>query len=156
MVVQPDLRLCWMHVSQVMRNCVVFCVGTRNKGADQTEGGGGGGGMCSLMRPGDVQPDETRGCAAWWDQGMCSLIRSGNVQPDQTGGCAAWSDRGMCSLIRLGMCSLISATIVHCQDSSIRTEPQHDKTCLREFPTRPDTNRPAQPQKLARVLKFPL
>ena len=24
-------------------------------------------------------------------------------------------------------------------------EPWHDKTCLREFPTRPDTNRPAQP-----------
>ena len=37
-----------------------------------------------------------------------------------------------------------------------RTEPRHDKTCLREFPTRPDTNRPAQPKKLARVLKFRL
>ena len=24
-------------------------------------------------------------------------------------------------------------------------EPRHDKTCLREFPIRPDTNRPAQP-----------
>ena len=35
-------------------------------------------------------------------------------------------------------------------------DPRHDKTCLREFPTRPDTNRPAQPQKLARVLKFRL
>ena len=35
-------------------------------------------------------------------------------------------------------------------------EPRHDKTCLREFPTRPDTNQPAQPQKLARVLKFRL
>ena len=35
-------------------------------------------------------------------------------------------------------------------------EPRHDKTCLREFPTRPYTNRPAQPQKLARVLKFRL
>ena len=33
-------------------------------------------------------------------------------------------------------------------------EPRHDKTCLREFPTRPATNRPAQPLKLARVLKF--
>ena len=33
-------------------------------------------------------------------------------------------------------------------------EPRHDKICLREFPTRPDTNRHAQPQKLARVLKF--
>ena len=30
-------------------------------------------------------------------------------------------------------------------------EPRHDKTCLREFLTRPDTNWPAQPQKLARV-----
>ena len=27
-------------------------------------------------------------------------------------------------------------------------EPQHDKTCLREFPIRPETNRPKQPQKL--------
>ena len=33
-------------------------------------------------------------------------------------------------------------------------EPQHDKTRLREFPTKPDTNRTAQPQKLVRVLKF--
>ena len=30
-------------------------------------------------------------------------------------------------------------------------EPRHDKTCLREFLTRPDTNRPAQPQKLAEI-----
>ena len=35
-------------------------------------------------------------------------------------------------------------------------EPCHEKMCLREFPTWPDTNRPAQPQKLARVLKFRL
>ena len=35
-------------------------------------------------------------------------------------------------------------------------EPRHDKTCLWEFPTRPDTNWPAQPQELARVLKFRL
>ena len=33
-------------------------------------------------------------------------------------------------------------------------EPRHEKMCLREFLTRPDTNQPAQPQKLARVLKF--
>ena len=39
---------------------------------------------------------------------------------------------------------------------SIIYEPRHDKTCLREFPTMPDTNRPAQPQKLARVFKFRL
>ena len=35
-------------------------------------------------------------------------------------------------------------------------EPRHEKMCLQESPTRPDTNRPAQPQKLARVLKFQL
>ena len=35
-------------------------------------------------------------------------------------------------------------------------EPRQDKTCLREFPTRPDTNRSAQPQKLARVMEFRL
>ena len=34
-------------------------------------------------------------------------------------------------------------------DYEITIEPRHDMTCLREFPTRPDTNRPAQPQKLA-------
>ena len=35
-------------------------------------------------------------------------------------------------------------------------EPRLDKMCLWEFPTRQETNRPAQPQKLARVLKFRL
>ena len=35
-------------------------------------------------------------------------------------------------------------------------EPRQNKTCLQEFPTRPDTNRPAQPQKLASVFKFRL
>ena len=33
-------------------------------------------------------------------------------------------------------------------------EPRHEKTCLREFPTRSDSNRPAQLQKLAWGLKF--
>ena len=33
-------------------------------------------------------------------------------------------------------------------------EPRHEKTCLREFPTRSDSNWPAQLQRLARVLKF--
>ena len=51
--------------------------------------------------------------------------------------------------------------VIICQflESDITTplhEPRHDKMCLREFLTRPDTNRPAQPQKLARVLKFRL
>ena len=31
------------------------------------------------------------------------------------------------------------------------SEPRHDKMCLREFPTKPDTNRHAQPQKLAEI-----
>ena len=35
-------------------------------------------------------------------------------------------------------------------------DPRHDKTCLRDFSTRPDTNRLAQPKKLASVLKFRL
>ena len=38
----------------------------------------------------------------------------------------------------------------------ILNEPRHDKTCLRKFPTRPDTNLPARPQKLSKVLKFRL
>ena len=33
-------------------------------------------------------------------------------------------------------------------------EPRHEKTCLREFPTRSDSNWPAQLQKLAGGLKF--
>ena len=35
-------------------------------------------------------------------------------------------------------------------------EPCHEKTCLGDFLTRPDTNQLAQPQKLAGVLKFRL
>ena len=42
-----------------------------------------------------------------------------------------------------------------CKVSKI-VEPRHDQTCLRKFSTRPDTNRPAQPQKLGRFLKFRL
>ena len=39
--------------------------------------------------------------------------------------------------------------------NSVKTyEPRHKKTCLWEFPTRSDSNWPAQLQKLARVLKF--
>ena len=35
-------------------------------------------------------------------------------------------------------------------------ESRHEKKCLREFPTTPDTNRPAKPPELAGVLKFRL
>ena len=54
--------------------------------------------------------------------------------------------------------SIIIAAYMLNPDGHVVTiiEPRHDKTCLREFPTRPDTNRPAQPQKLARVLRFRL
>ena len=43
-----------------------------------------------------------------------------------------------------------------CLKSILKTayEPRQDKKCLQEFPTRSDTNQPAQPQKLASVLKF--
>ena len=51
------------------------------------------------------------------------------------------------------------ACLAECRVTKVRdisVEPRHDKTCLREFPTRSDTNRPAQPLKLARVLTFRL
>ena len=38
----------------------------------------------------------------------------------------------------------------------IKTESRHGRTCLQEFPTKSDSNQPAQPQKLARGLKFRL
>ena len=47
------------------------------------------------------------------------------------------------------MCNLTVSVLI----IALSFEPRHDKMCLREFPTRPDTTRPAQPQKLARVLK---
>ena len=43
-----------------------------------------------------------------------------------------------------------------CEIEFEQYEPRHEKMCLRKSPTRPDTNRPVQPQKLARVLKFRL
>ena len=39
-------------------------------------------------------------------------------------------------------------------ESTNMHESRHEKPCLREFPTRSDSNRSAQLQKLARVLKF--
>ena len=39
---------------------------------------------------------------------------------------------------------------------STLNEPRHEKTCLRGFENRYDSNRPAQRHKLARVLKFRL
>ena len=50
--------------------------------------------------------------------------------------------------------------LLHLDDLSERwnlyliVEPRHEKTCLRECPTRSDSNRPAQLQKLAWGLKF--
>ena len=41
-------------------------------------------------------------------------------------------------------------------ENNCEYEPRHEKTCLRESTTRQNTNRPAQPQKLARVLNFRL
>ena len=50
--------------------------------------------------------------------------------------------------------TLMATIAVIAQYLTYVSEPRHDKMCLRKFPTKPDTNRPAQPQKLARVLKF--
>ena len=54
-----------------------------------------------------------------------------------------------CHLFR----NIADVTLINIQHMKIY-EPRHDKMCLREFPTRPDTKRPAQQLKLARVLKF--
>ena len=44
--------------------------------------------------------------------------------------------------------------IVMVTSAVIIIEPRHEKTCLREFPTRSGSNWPAQLQKLAGGLKF--
>ena len=49
-----------------------------------------------------------------------------------------------------GLSSWSLDSVVECESYV----PRHDKTCPGEFSTRPDTNQPVQPQKLARVLKF--
>ena len=41
-----------------------------------------------------------------------------------------------------------------CSDIVATITPRSEKTGLRGFPTRPDTNRSVQPQKIARGLKF--
>ena len=41
-----------------------------------------------------------------------------------------------------------------CVNLYILYEPRHEKMCLRESPTRQDTNCPAQLQRQARILKF--
>ena len=70
--------------------------------------------------------------------------------------------RYCCPLSHFGQCQVMVFIFntVHffcsCLLVTCKIEPRHDKTCLREAPTRPDTNRPAQSQKLARVLKFRL
>ena len=45
-------------------------------------------------------------------------------------------------------CEIIGYTIMHNATTNV-SEPRHDKMCLREFPTRSDSNWPAQLQKLA-------
>ena len=74
----------------------------------------------------------------------------------QAGLCLAWSETPKYTFCRVVAHFLIIRTQVLCPYIVRITEPRHDKTCIREFPTRPDTNRPAQPQKLPRVLKFRL
>ena len=82
----------------------------------------------------------------------------------QAGLCLAWSETSKDTFSHVAArvnCNSFSCACFHndftvdCYHNEI-SEPRHDKTYLQEFPTRPDTNRPAQPQKLARVLKFRL
>ena len=56
-----------------------------------------------------------------------------------------------CGLHRL----FLTPTTIAYNDEQLKPyEPRHDKMRLREFRTRPDTNWPAQPQKLATVFKI--
>ena len=102
-----------------------------------------------------AQPDQSLRCAfngqlrtqGFFMRTLKTLIR--------LGGCPGWSES---SLGTHAVCWFLSypgsnskmnlsrAWVVH--------EPHHEKTCLREFATRKDSNRPAQLQKLDRVLKF--
>ena len=61
-----------------------------------------------------------------------------------------------CGYIMLLVAYHFSVFEYHAETHMHPYEPRQDKTCLRKFLTRPDTNCPAQPQKLARVLTFRL
>ena len=62
---------------------------------------------------------------------------------------------GATSYDKVGYCKKYFYIIFELYEDGLLIELRHDKMCLQKFPARPDTNRPAQPQKLARVLKFP-
>ena len=75
----------------------------------------------------------------------------------QAGLCLAWSETPedtFCRLVaQISSFSIIIINFLIERKPKFGTptslfEPRHDKTCLREFPTRPDTNLPAQPLKL--------
>ena len=78
-------------------------------------------------------------------------IRSGPEKQNKECALDQFVDTGFLA----GICDLKLPTTLNTPQLNI-IEPRHEKMCLRESPTRPDTNRPAQPQKLARVLKFRL
>ena len=52
------------------------------------------------------------------------------------------------------LCNLCASKASLCLKGTHHFEPCHEKTCLQGFATKNDSNRPAQPQKLARVLKI--
>ena len=110
------------------------------------------------------------------EQHCCSLISQYNIsrfysrqdstkllslrRPASVSGLVANSRRQFCRVV---VHVLIASTAVGSTElifiiTSFRftMEPRHEKTCLREFPARYDSNWPAQLQKLARVLKFRL
>ena len=91
--------------------------------------------------------------------GVLSYPLSAQQRLIRLGRCPGWSESLLGTQSFCWFCHEAAHIVfIHvCLSSqTITIEPRHDKTCLREFPTRPDANRPAQPQKLARVLKFQL
>ena len=60
----------------------------------------------------------------------------------------------MMMMIIMMMVMMMMVLLVGSVSFSPVYEPLHEKTCLREFPTRSGSNWPAQLQKLARALKF--
>ena len=77
----------------------------------------------------------------------------------KAGLCLAWSvtpQGTFCRVVAHIKLATVPFQLINLKYPSEVFEPRHDKMGLREFLSRPDTNRPAQPQKLARVFKFRL
>ena len=123
-----------------------------------------------------AQSDQSSLCAQWVAKDP-SFLCADSDPSIRLGGCPGWSESSLGAHAILLVLSrggsfmknvsihyvcvtdielFIDIVLQQLKVGSTVCEPRHDKICLREFPTRPDPNWPAQPQKLARVLKFRL